>query len=100
MSYFAPKEAKRLWASYVRNYKRDYILFAGFREWPPGINRKEDMDSGPVIFGVGAAATGLALRASSAMGDKITYFQLRNTILAGRGDVLKCLEKGSGREVS
>jgi hypothetical protein len=80
MSYFAPEEAKELWKKYKKNYKKNYLLFAGFREWPVGVKGKEDTDSGPIIFDIGSAATGLAILGAKAMNDKITYFQLKNTI--------------------
>jgi hypothetical protein len=32
---------------------------AGLREWAPGIQLPEDLDSGPIVAGVGAAATAL-----------------------------------------
>jgi hypothetical protein len=42
---------------------------AGFREWAKGQDGKVDIDSGPVIAGYGAAATGFGLATTQAAGD-------------------------------
>jgi hypothetical protein len=79
ISFFAPEEAQKLWEKYKRHYKKSYILFAGFREWPPGVSGPEDFDSGPIVKGIGTAATAFGIRAAKAVGDSITYTQLKNT---------------------
>jgi len=57
MAKFASKEAKLLWDKYKDNFLVNYIIFAGFREYPKGSHLKEDIDSGPIINGIGASAT-------------------------------------------
>jgi len=81
MNHFAPAEARLLWQRYKRHYKLNWLLFAGFREYPKGFRGKEDDDSGPIVFGAGAAATGFGLKAARGVGDFITYYQIRNTLL-------------------
>ena len=77
MQLFAPARAERLWSRYKAAFMVRKGIFAGFREWPPGIQRAADADSGPIIHGIGAAATGLALGASRVVGDSTTYYMLR-----------------------
>ena len=43
-----------------------------FREYPHGFEKSGDIDSGPIIWGAGAAATGIGLGASLANGDRET----------------------------
>jgi len=83
MSHFAPAEAKDLWAKYKKHFFEDYGLFGGFREWPKGMNRGSDADSGPIINGVGAAATAFGLGAAKAMDNNAAYFKINNAINLG-----------------
>lgn len=92
MSDFSPEESRQLWRSYKRNMKGGLPGFAGFREYPKGTELKGDGDSGPIIFGIGGGATGLALTGSAAVKDVITYVELNNTMrvidAVARGAVL------------
>ncbi len=83
MNHFAPTEARLLWPRYKKHYKLNWLLFAGFREYPKGFRGKEDDDSGPIVFGAGAAATGFGLKAARGVGDFVTYYQIHNTLLLG-----------------
>jgi hypothetical protein len=68
----------------------DRVVIVGFREWPPGVARRADSDSGPIVNGVGAAATALAIPAARAMGDDVLAQRLEATAgavgLAARAD--------------
>ena len=79
LARFAPERAARLWEHYVSVFRVSALLVGGFREWPPGISRAADIDSGPIVMGIGAAATGLGLGASRAVGDDRTYRLLKNS---------------------
>ncbi len=81
----APEHAAQVWQAYRRFYAVEVLGAAGFREWPPGFDGREDDDSGPIVFGIGAAATGLALAASRAVGDEDTYRALRRSEALVRG---------------
>lgn len=81
MDIFAPAEAEKLWKSYKREMKIPLLFFAGFREYPKNSGESEDYDSGPIILGMGAAATGLALPAAVIMEDRITAAQISNALL-------------------
>ncbi|MBL9040502.1 MAG: hypothetical protein JNM83_02815 [Myxococcales bacterium] len=62
--------ARALWQRYVAGYLVDGVLVTGFREWPKGVERGEDADSGPVVSGIGAAASAFGISAARAMGDE------------------------------
>ena len=93
MAAFAKKEAKAQWRQYKKHYMTSLALAAGFREWPPGVNRKADDDSGPIVRGIGAAATGFALGASRAVGDMGTHGKLRSASAIVRAVGPKKLKK-------
>ena len=71
-----PSTAKRL-------YDRYRALFfvrmpvAGFREYPPAVDRPADNDSGPIVAGIGAAASAFGVGAARLVGDTETFSQLR-----------------------
>lgn len=70
---FAPDFARAQYAAYRRHFFKTTLGFAGIREYPPGRERPADIDSGPILLGVGAAATGIGLAATKAMGDTATF---------------------------
>jgi hypothetical protein len=61
--------ALRLYLRYRRIYWVELGVAAGFREWPPGTDRPADIDSGPIVLGVGAAATALGIGAARLTGE-------------------------------
>ncbi|MBA2662847.1 MAG: hypothetical protein H0U74_11160 [Bradymonadaceae bacterium] len=73
MAQFAPGEAGELYERYRSAYGSDVLGFGGFREWPPGAKHGFDVDSGPIIFGIGMAATGLGLGPARMFGDGASY---------------------------
>ena len=77
---FSPKYGRRLWQRYRRRFKRAVLPFAALREYPVGAPLEEDYDSGPIMLGLGAAATGLALNGSKSVGDYLTYYQVVDSI--------------------
>jgi hypothetical protein len=74
-----PALAARWWKAYREHFLVDRLLLVGFREWPPGKDRPADGDSGPIVQGVGAAATGLAIPAARVMGDGALAARLEAT---------------------
>jgi hypothetical protein len=54
-----PASARALYHRYRARHFVDAALVVGFREWPRGISRKPDVDSGPIVLGVGGAASAL-----------------------------------------
>jgi hypothetical protein len=74
-----PALARRWWEAYRASYLVDRLLLVGFREWPEGRERPADADSGPIVQGVGAAATALAIPAARVMGDEVLARRLEVT---------------------
>ena len=64
-----PEFAKDLYSRYRKHFAIERLDFLMFREWPEGVARGEDIDSGPIIWGAGVTATGVGLAAARANGD-------------------------------
>lgn len=65
-----PPLASTWWAAYQQHFFVEYGPIAGFREWPHGYERPADVDSGPIVFGIGASASALAIGAARAIGNE------------------------------
>jgi hypothetical protein len=74
-----PVRAKALWAAYKRSFFSCGAVPCLVREYPPGVARKGDVDSGPIIGGYGVAATAFALGAARANEDTTTAWKLEAT---------------------
>lgn len=79
----APQPAQQLWQR-----TRDTFLVrlgpaAGLREWQPGVERVADIDSGPIVSGIGASATAFGLAAAWSVGDTATATALQRTAELG-----------------
>ena len=65
-------------------YKELFLAYRaglpGIREYPKGIEGRGDIDSGPVIFGIGGAASIVGQRAMYEFGETEVYEGLRNSI--------------------
>jgi hypothetical protein len=87
-----PARARKLWATYRSTFFSCTAVPCLVREYPPGVDRAPDVDSGPIIGGFGLAATGFALAAARANGDRATALKLELTgemlgasVIDGRG---------------
>ncbi len=67
-------------------YKKHFIEYKfglpAVREYPKGIDSEGDVDSGPVILGVGTAASIVAIRAMAENKEAEFYIPIRNSIEA------------------
>ncbi|MCP4675735.1 MAG: hypothetical protein GY854_09565 [Deltaproteobacteria bacterium] len=79
MAQFAPNEAMEQYTRYRDLFFIDILGWGGFREYPPGVNGSMDVDSGPIFFGMGMAATGLGLGATRLFGDRRGYVSILRT---------------------
>lgn len=83
--YFAqvsPEIAREQYQLYREQMSADVLGFGGFREWPVGREiGGMDADSGPILFGVGVAATGLGLGPAKLFGDADRYTTIRRSAL-------------------
>lgn len=71
-----PALASAWWSVYRKTYLTRLGTLVGFREWPPGVERSGDADSGPIILGIGVAASALGIAAARAQGDEALAGQL------------------------
>ena len=74
-----PDLATTWWDAYRAAYLVDRGFVVGFREWPPGVDGKADDDSGPIVQGVGAAATAFGIAAARALDDDALAARLEAT---------------------
>ena len=81
LAQVAPQVARAQHTHYRAHMSADVLGFGGFREWPSGRARGMDTDSGPIVFGVGMAATGLGLGPARLFGDVDRYATIRRTAL-------------------
>lgn len=64
-----PELAATLWKEYATTWGIDVIGMRGLREWPPGVRGHVDADTGPIVAGIGAAASAFGVAAARANGD-------------------------------
>lgn len=81
---FAPEFATNQYTLAKKYLFRSALGLAAVREFPEGGEGRPDVDSGPVLFGLGPSASGFAIAAAAAMGDKEFAWQLiKASALAG-----------------
>lgn len=72
-----PVRTKAWWNTYRAGFLvRLPFGILGFREWPVGVERGSDIDSGPIVLGIGVSASALAISAAKANGDGALAKQL------------------------
>ena len=71
-----PDAAVALYRRYHAAAWEERFAYAGFREYPRGYAGGADLDSGPLVDGIGLTATGFGLAASRVCGDAATYQRL------------------------
>lgn len=74
-----PARAQALFRRYRESFLIRSLLVTGFREWPPGVEGQADADSGPIVQGIGAAASAFGIAAARAMGDEDLARSLETT---------------------
>lgn len=73
MHHFAPEQAQ----AYYARYSQIHWAGLGFREWPVGFDEGVDIDSGPILNGIGLYATGNGIATALVFDDRIQI----NTLL-------------------
>lgn len=86
--------AARLYRVYRARYFTDLGAVVGFREWPRGTTRPGDADSGPIVLGIGVAASGIGIGAARIIGDRSDEWRLR---ASAQSAGLSTVERLSGR---
>jgi hypothetical protein len=82
--YLAQLEAHVAFDQYARaraSLRENILGVGGFREWPAGRGGGQDVDSGPIVLGVGVAATALGLGPARLFRDEESYTVIRRTAL-------------------
>lgn len=74
-----PVLSKAWWESYRAEWLVEWGGVTGFREWPRGVERGADLDSGPIVFGMGIAASALGISAARAQGEPDLAARLERT---------------------
>jgi hypothetical protein len=69
LPHLDPEFARSQWAAYREHFIRCAGGLCLVREYPVGVDRAADVDSGPVVGGFGMSATAFALAAARAQGD-------------------------------
>ena len=91
MERFQPEEAQKQWGLFKKHMMTHVMGNTGFREYLKQYKGRWTPDSGPIVKGVGIAATGLALNAASTVGDIKTY----NRLNKGMQMVYDIIKKGN-----
>ncbi len=73
-----PEFARKQYKQYRKKFMINRLGFNMLREYPKGIDKPADVDSGPIIWGAGVTATGVGLGASFANGDMETASDINN----------------------
>lgn len=74
--------AKEQFSLYEQHFVTRRLGLPGIREYPAGTDGNGDIDSGPVIWGIGGAASVVGQRAAAANGQDDLYLGLRNSLEA------------------
>ncbi len=80
MSSFAPEVANAQWQLFKEHMCEHRMGLTGFREYLLSYEGKWTPDSGPIIGGIGVAATGLALKAAYSLGDQEMHASLKRSV--------------------
>jgi hypothetical protein len=76
MSHFAPDTAAEQWGLFKQHFGKNALSTIAFREYLNEYKGGWTPDSGPILFGLGVAATGLTLKTAAAMNDQVVYKRL------------------------
>jgi len=83
LSFAAPRQSRELYDALVRELKGSLWGYSAVREYARNVvNGQADIDSGPIIFGYGMAATGFAISLARIHRDRDTYTGLVRTAYA------------------
>ncbi|HJN72683.1 MAG TPA: hypothetical protein QGF58_02000 [Myxococcota bacterium] len=81
--YADPELSAELYRA-LEDRQRHLGPFGGVREYPVGVDGHGDIDSGPVLFGIGVSPTGFSLAGARLHGDRDSYLRnLRTARLFG-----------------
>lgn len=76
LSFSHPRLSRALYRALRRTLSRQFLGFGAVREYPPRVSGRGDIDSGPVLLGVGLSATGFAIAPARIHRDAATFRRL------------------------
>lgn len=76
IQYADPALAADLYRAMRGHLFRQFLGFGAVREYPPGVPGHGDIDSGPVVMGIGLSPTGFALAGARMHGDAEVFRRL------------------------
>ncbi len=79
LSFALPELSLDLFRALQRSQHASFFGFGAIREDAPGHGGSADIDSGPVVLGVGVSATGFSLAGARIHGDRALYTELYRT---------------------
>lgn len=79
VSFAHPALSRRLHDALEREGRRSLLGFAGVREYARGHSGPGDVNAGPIVLGLSVGATGFALGAARANGDRRLFVELYRT---------------------
>ncbi len=79
LSFSDPELSRKLYEGGKRTLYRQALGFGAMREYPADHAGRGDIDSGPIALGLGVSATGFALGASRAHGDREVFERIYAT---------------------
>jgi hypothetical protein len=77
---FAPEFASEQYPLMRKHFYRSLLGLGAMAEFAPGENGREDIDSGPVVFGLGPSASGFGIGAAALMQDWRTVDELLRSL--------------------
>lgn len=72
--------AKQQFSIYKQQFLDTRLGLYGIREFPKGVNKEGDIDSGPVIWDIGGAASIVGIRTMNVFNEKNVAISLRNSV--------------------
>jgi hypothetical protein len=77
---FAPEFAQEQYTLARKHFYRSVLGLGAMLEFPAGEGGREDIDSGPVVFGLGPSASGFGIGAAAVMQDRRTVDELLRSL--------------------
>jgi len=96
LGWFAPERAEAHYDKFVEHFWLERFVAAGFAEWPRGREHFADIDSGPILMGIGSAASAMGIGAARVVGDDYRFRRLVSQIPGMSAAVATLASSGTG----
>ena len=95
LGWFAPERAAAHYDNYVEHFWLERVVAAGFAEWPEGMEHFADIDSGPILMGIGSAASAMGIGAARVAADDYRFRRLFSQIPGMRAAIATLAASGT-----